>query len=51
VKLKLAELLFEGLDGLEVIVVSGGVVSTAQVKLAGVGSVLPALSIALTWKV
>ena len=31
--------------------VSGPVVSTTQVKLAGVASILPAASIARTWKV
>ena len=32
-------------------VVSGGVESTIQERLAGVGSTLPAGSVALTWKV
>lgn len=36
--------------GPDVIVVSGGVLSTTQVRLAGVGSGAPAPSIALTWK-
>jgi len=38
-------------SGPDVMVVSGGVVSTVQVWLAGVGSVLPAGSVARTWKV
>ena len=37
--------------GCAVIVVFGAVVSIVQVKLAGVGSVLPAASVARTWKV
>jgi hypothetical protein len=48
VKLKLAPELLVGTGGLEVIVVSGAVVSIVQVKLAGVGSVLPAVSVART---
>ena len=44
-----AELL--GSLGCAVIVVFGAAVSTVQVKLAGVGSVLPAASVARTWKV
>jgi uncharacterized membrane-anchored protein len=51
VKLKLALVLLVVADGLAVIVVSGAVVSMVQVKLAGVGSVLPAASVAWTWKV
>ena len=35
-------------EGPEVIVVSGRVVSTVKVRLAGVGSVLPVWSVALT---
>ena len=51
-----ALLLFDGFDGLLSMVVSGGVVSggtvlITQVKPAGVGSVLPAASMARTWKV
>jgi hypothetical protein len=38
------------LVGLAAIDVSGGEMSTVQVKLAGVGSVLPAGSVARTWK-
>ena len=38
-------------EGPESIVVSGGVVSTVKVRVAGVGSVLPAASVALTSKV
>ena len=45
---KLAAGSFDGSVGCAVIVVSGEVVSTVQVKLAGVGSVLPAASIAST---
>ncbi|HEY8793039.1 MAG TPA: hypothetical protein VIL96_09165, partial [Gaiellaceae bacterium] len=41
----------DGLAGLESIVVSGGVRSIVQVELAGVESVLPAWSVARTWKV
>jgi hypothetical protein len=37
--------------GFVVIVVSGGVVSIVQLKLAGVGSLFPAASIACTWNV
>jgi hypothetical protein len=51
---KVAEVKMVGLDGPEVIVVSGGVVSgvlIAQLYEAGVRSVLPAISFALTWKV
>src|SRR5262249_4917282 len=43
--------LFEGFAGDAVIVVSGAVRSTTQVNDAGVGSTLPAASIARTWKV
>ena len=52
-KPKLAEALFTVLPeaGPEVMVVSGAVVSTVQVRLAGVPSVWPAASVALTWKV
>ena len=49
-KLKLALLLVLMAGGAAVMVVSGGVVSTVQVKLAGVGSALPAASVARTWK-
>ncbi len=44
-----AELL--GSLGCAVIVVFGAAVSIVQVKLAGVASVLPAASVARTWKV
>jgi hypothetical protein len=37
-------------EGPESIVVSGPVVSTAKLRLAGVGSTFPATSIARTWK-
>ena len=50
-KLKLAEELRTRPDGLSVIVVSGGVVSTVQVLVAGLSSRLPALSRARTWNV
>jgi hypothetical protein len=50
-KLKLALVWFVGFAGEDVIIVSGGVVSTVQVCAAGVGSVLPAGSVALTSKV
>jgi hypothetical protein len=45
----LAELL--GLGGPATIVVSGGVRSIVQVRVAGLPSVFPAASVALTWKV
>ena len=48
---KLALVEFVGFAGFAVIVVSGAVVSTVQVKLAGVASVFPAASVAFTWKV
>jgi adenine deaminase len=51
VKLKLALVLLVSADGLAVIVVSGDVTSIVQVKLAGVASVLPSVSVARTWKV
>ena len=51
VKLKLALVLVVDDEGLALIVVSGGVVSMVQEKLAGVESVLPAASVARTWKV
>ena len=41
----------EGSAGPELIVVWGALVSIVQVKVAGVGSVLPAGSVARTWKV
>ena len=47
-KAKLASLLVEGLAGVLASVVSGAVVSTVQVWLAGVGSAVPPLSMALT---
>ena len=37
--------------GLDVMLVSGGDRSTTHVKLAGVASVLPAASVAVTWNV
>jgi hypothetical protein len=39
------------LVGLVIVGAAGAVASTAQVRLAGVASVLPAASVALTWKV
>ncbi len=52
VKLKLALRELVGFDGVAGrCVVSGAGVSTVQVKLAGVASVLPAASMARTWKV
>jgi hypothetical protein len=51
VKLKLGDALLTEPDGPAVIVVSGAIVSTVQVRLAGVGSTLPAESVARTWKV
>jgi hypothetical protein len=50
-KLKSAELVLTVPEGPESMVVSGAVVSTVQVKSAGVGSVLPASSVAFTEKV
>ena len=47
-KLKLGVVLPEGSDGLESIVVFGGVRSTVQVWLAGVASVFPDVSVART---
>jgi hypothetical protein len=43
-----ADAAFVGFTGLAVIVVSGGVRSTVHVKLAGVGSTLPTVSVATT---
>ena len=51
VKLKVALVLLVRAGGAAVMVVSGAVVSIVQVKLAGVASTLPAVSIARTWKV
>ena len=51
VKLKLALVLVVDACGAAVMVVSGGVVSMVQVKLAGDASILPAASVARTWKV
>lgn len=51
VKLKEAEVLEDGLDGDEVIVVSGVDVSIVQVYEAGVASTFPDVSMARTWKV
>ena len=50
-KLNDAEVLLVGFDGLLLIVVFGAVASMVQVKEAGVGSTLPAPSIARTWNV
>ena len=50
-KPKLAELELVGSYGLLSIVVSGAAVSIVHVNEAGVGSTLPAPSIARTWKV
>jgi hypothetical protein len=50
-KLKPALVEFVVAAGPAVIEVSGGVVSIVQVKLAGIGSALPAASVAVTWKV
>ena len=49
-KLKLALPVFVDAAGPESISVSGGVESTVQLNEAGVGSVLPAASVAFTWK-
>jgi hypothetical protein len=51
VKLKLAAVEFVGFVGLAVMVVFGAVASIVHVKLAGEGSVFPAVSTALTWNV
>jgi hypothetical protein len=57
VKANEADVLFTVPEGPDVMVVSGGVVSgggavfTVQVRLAGVASTLPAVSLALTSKV
>jgi len=51
VKLKEADVLEDGFDGDEVIVVSGVAVSIVQVYDAGVASTFPTRSIALTWNV
>ena len=50
-KVKVAPVEFVGLVGVVSITVSGAMVSMVQVKLAGVGSVLPSESVARTWKV
>ena len=50
-KLKLALEDVLGLLGEAVMLVSGAVVSTVQLKLAGVASTFPAASLARTWKV
>ena len=47
---KLAAAVLLSAGGPEVMVVSGGVVSTVHEYVAGVGSVLPAASLARTWK-
>ena len=51
VKTKDAAVAFVGSSGPDVMLVCGAVVSIVQVKLAGVGSLLPAASRARTWKV
>jgi hypothetical protein len=48
VKLKVGLVLFVSSDGRDVIVVFGGRRSMVQLKLAGVGSVFPAVSVART---
>ena len=50
-KEKLGVVPLDGSLGWAVIVVFGAAVSIVQVKLAGVASVLPAASVARTWKV
>ena len=50
-KLKLGPVELDGLDGVDVIVVSGAVSSIVHVYVAGVGSVFPTASVARTWKV
>ena len=50
-KLKLADALGTVPDGPAVMVVSGAIVSTVQVRLAGVTSVFPIASVEVTWKV
>ncbi len=50
-KSKLALWLLVGVVGALSICVFGATVSTVQVKLAGVGSVFPAPSVARTWNV
>ena len=50
-KLKLALVTFVGFAGLALIVVSGATVSTVHAEAAGLASVLPAGSVAFTWKV
>jgi len=47
-KVKVALVLLVDAGGLVVMLVSGGVASIVQVKMAGVGSLLPAASMALT---
>ena len=49
-KVKLAPPLFDNDGGALVIAVSGATVSTVQLNTAGVGSGLPAGSVACTWK-
>ncbi len=48
---KVGVVLLEGFEGPVSIVVLGAVRSIVQVELAGVASVLPAWSVARTWKV
>jgi hypothetical protein len=51
VKAKLALVAVVGSVGFDVMLVSGALVSIVQVRLAGLASVLPAASLARTWKV
>ena len=50
VKLKLADVVVTVPEGPAVMVVSGAAI-TVQVRLPGVASILPAVSVARTWKV
>ena len=50
-KVKVGAVLLVGPFGPEVMLVSGAVVSTVQVRLAGLASVFPAVSVAFTSKV
>jgi hypothetical protein len=50
-KLKLGALVLLGLVGWAVMVAVGAAVSIVHVCVAGVWSVLPAVSVAFTWKV
>ena len=49
--MKVTVLLFVVLDGIEIRFVSGGMISIVEVYSAGVGSIFPAGSFALTLKV